>query len=165
LWTAAGATWNEKCKALALNKPKGDAMSETLSGGCLCGAIRYEVTQALPSIVACHCTHCQKASGSGASHNAILPTEAFQLLAGQTKCFSDTAENGNRLLRHFCGDCGSPLFSQRENAPGVVVLKVGSLDDSSAMQVVMNIWTRSARPWMHIDPASAQHAQGRPVPA
>jgi len=147
-----------------MNKPNGDTMSETLNGGCLCGAIRYEITQTVPSIVACHCTHCQKASGSGVSHNAILPTQAFHLLPGKTKCFGDTAESGNQLMRHFCGDCGSPIFSQRENAPGLVVLKVGSLDNSSGMQVAMNIWTRSARPWMHIDPNSVQHAQGRPAP-
>lgn len=139
-------------------------MSETLNGGCLCGAIRYEISQALPSIVACHCTHCQKASGSGASHNAILPAEAFHLRSGQPKHFSDTAESGNRLLRHFCGDCGSPIFSQREYAPGIVVLKVGSLDESSNMRVVMDIWTRSARPWMHIDSDSVQHSEGRPTP-
>lgn len=138
-------------------------MSVTLSGSCLCGSIRYEITQTPHSIVACHCTHCQKASGSGSSHNAILPTDAFRLLSGQTKCFSDMAASGNRLLRHFCGDCGSPIFSQRENAPGVVVLKVGSLDDSSTMQVAMNIWTRSARPWVYIDPATVQHAQNRPT--
>jgi len=133
-----------------------------VSPSCLCGAIRYAVKQSLDSIVVCHCTHCQKASGSGASHNAILPSAYFELLSGQTKCFVDTAASGNRLMRHFCGDCGSPIFSQRENVPDVVALKVGSLDDSNAMRVKLNIWTQSVRPWMHIDPHSVSHEQNRP---
>jgi hypothetical protein len=139
-------------------------MPETLNGSCLCGAIHYEIKQALHSIVVCHCKNCQKVSGSGASHNAIIPVEAFHMLSGKTKCFRDTAESGNLLLRYFCGDCGSPIFSQRENAPDILVLKVGTLDDSSAMQVAMNIWTRSARPWMHIDLDTVQHLQNRPTP-
>lgn len=138
-------------------------MSETLTGGCLCGAIHYEINQALYSIVTCHCKHCQKVSGSGVSHNAMLPEGAFNMLSGKTKCFRDTAESGNRLLRHFCGDCGSPIFSQRENTPGIMVLKVGTLDDSSAMQVTMNIWTHSACTWMHIDPDTVQHSRNRPA--
>lgn len=138
-------------------------MSETLSGGCLCAAVRYEVTQALQTIIACHCTHCQKASGSGASHNAVVPATAFRLVSGQTKCYTDTAESGNRLYRHFCGDCGSPIFSQREQTPNFMVLKVGSLDDSNAMKLAMNIWTRSARPWMHIDSELTNYPENRPA--
>jgi len=138
-------------------------MSQTLTGGCLCGAIRYRVNALLTSVVACHCTHCRKISGAGSSHNAIVPTSAMTLTAGKPKRYQDTADSGNLLFRHFCGECGSSLFSQREKTPEMTVLKVGTLDDASGLKLVMNIWTDSALPWMHIDPAIDRHPKNRPV--
>lgn len=138
-------------------------MAESITGGCLCGKIRYSINQSVQNIVACHCTHCQKASGSGVSHNAIVPASNFAITSGQPKVYADTADSGNKLYRAFCPDCGSPIYSQREKTPEVMVVKVGTLDDSSAMKLVMNIWTRSARPWVDISPDTEQHATNRPV--
>lgn len=138
-------------------------MSQTLTGGCLCGAIRYTVNAPLTNVVACHCTHCRKISGAGSSHNAIVPTSAVTFTAGKAKRYQDTADSGNLLFRHFCGECGSSLFSQREKTPEMMVLKVGTLDDASGLKLVMNIWTDSALPWMHIDPAIDHHAKNRPM--
>ncbi len=139
-------------------------MSSSITGGCLCGAIRYSINQPVEVVSACHCTHCQKASGAGASHNALVPSAAVTITAGKPKVYTDTAESGNTLYRHFCGDCGSPIFSQRATMPEMMVIKVGTLDDSGGMKLATNIWTRSARPWMHIDPAAANHPQSRPMP-
>ena len=138
-------------------------MPKSISGGCLCGKIRYAVNQPLQYITACHCTHCQKASGAGASYNTVVPRAAVAFTSGQPKLFEDTAQSGNVLKRYFCGDCGSPIYSQRENAPEMMVLKVGTLDDSAEMNLIMNIWTKSARPWMPIDPMTECHPEGRPV--
>lgn len=138
-------------------------MTNTITGGCLCGKIRYEVSQPLLNIIACHCTHCQKASGAGASHNSLVPKSALTFTSGQPKVFADTAQSGNILKRYFCGDCGSPIYSQRANAPEMMVLKVGTLDVPGDMKLTMNIWTNSARPWMHIDPAIDCHPENRPV--
>ena len=138
-------------------------MTTPMTGGCLCGAIRYSVGAPLQNIVACHCSHCRKASGAGASHNALVPSSAVAFTAGKPKTYTDTAHSGNTLYRHFCGDCGSPIYSQRQNAPEMMVIKVGTLDDAAGMKLAMNIWTSSAQPWMHIDPASARHPQNRPV--
>ena len=139
-------------------------MTQSITGGCLCGAIRYRVSQPIEIISACHCVHCQKASGTGASHNAIVAASAVTFTSGTPKTYQDTAESGNTLLRHFCGGCGSPIYSQREKMPEMMVLKVGTLDDSSGMKLTTNIWTRSARPWMNIDPAATNHPQNRPAP-
>ena len=140
-------------------------MPNSASGGCLCGKIRYTVNHPLQNIVACHCTHCQKTSGAGASFNAAVPTAAVTFTSGQPKLYEDTAQSGNILKRYFCGDCGSPIYSQRAKAPEMMILKVGTLDDSTDMKVFMNIWTRSARPWMHIDPLTECHPESRPVKA
>src|SRR6185436_3653924 len=114
-------------------------MAELITGGCLCGKIRYEVSQAPQSIIACHCTHCQKISGAGSSHNAVLPTSAITFTAGQPKCYRDTGQSGNILHRYFCADCGSSLYSQREKNPEMTILKVGTLDKPGNMKLVMNI--------------------------
>ena len=138
-------------------------MTNAITGGCLCGRIRYEVSQPVRSIIACHCKNCQKASGAGASHNALVPKSAVTITAGQPKLFADTAQSGNILKRYFCGDCGSPIYSQRANAPDMMVLKVGTLDVPGDMKLAMNIWTNSARPWLYVDRAIDCHPENKPV--
>jgi hypothetical protein len=139
-------------------------MSNPLTGGCHCGAIRYEVSQAVTNVVACHCANCRRISGAGSSHNAIIATSALTFTAGTPKRYTDTkAASGNPLYRFFCADCGSSLYSQREKMPEMSVLKVGTLDDASGLKIAMNAWTEVALPWMHIDPAVENHRQNRPV--
>ena len=138
-------------------------MTQALTGGCLCGAIRYTVNTSLRDISACHCTHCRKISGAGSSHNAIVPTDKVSFTAGQPKRYVDTADSGSKLYRFFCPDCGSSLYSQREKMPEVMVLKVGTLDDASGLRITRNIWCGSALPWMHIDPAVEKFPANRPV--
>ncbi len=138
-------------------------MDTPLTGGCLCGAIRYRVDTPLKNISACHCTHCRRISGAGASYNAVLPSSALTITSGTPRVYRDTAQSGNILFRKFCENCGSSLFSQREKMPEMTVLKVGTLDDASGLKLAMNIWTDSALPWMHLDPAVERHPQNRPM--
>ena len=128
-----------------------------LTGSCLCGAIQYTVSQPVTQLRACHCTHCQKASGAAGTVNAVLPSSAFQLTKGKPKRFEAKADSGRTLYRYFCGDCGSPIYSQRENNPGMVVVRAGTLDSGEGMKITANIWTKSARPWAYIDPATEQN--------
>jgi hypothetical protein len=137
-------------------------MTTPLGGGCLCGAIRYTVNAPISALRACHCTHCQKASGTGASINATIPSSSFSLTQGKPRRFEDKADSGRTLYRLFCGDCGSPIYSQRATMPEFMVLKVGTLDHPVDMRIVSHIWTRSARPWNPIDPALEQHPEGAP---
>ena len=131
-------------------------MPDILAGGCLCGALRYTISVPVTELRACHCTHCQKASGGAGSVNAVVPAAAFRFTQGTPKRYDAAAASGRTLHRYFCGDCGSPIYSQRPTMPDTVVVRAGTLDDSSGMKITTNIWTRSARPWAHIDPASKQ---------
>lgn len=133
-----------------------DPRSPTLTGGCLCGAVRFTVSAPVEALRACHCTHCQKSSGTGASVNAVLPAAAFALTKGTPKHYDDTADSGRILRRFFCGDCGSPLYSYRLVNPERIVVRAGAFDESGGMKVTSHIWTKSARPWSHIDPACEQ---------
>ena len=113
-----------------------------LTGSCLCGAIQYTVSQPVTQLRACHCTHCQKASGAAGTVNAVLPSSAFQLTKGKPKRFEAKADSGRTLYRYFCGDCGSPIYSQRENNPAMVVVRAGTLDSGEGMKITANIWTK-----------------------
>lgn len=138
-------------------------MTQPATGGCLCGAIRYEVSAPLEKLITCYCTDCQRTSGTGASVNAPLPSSGFRIVHGATKVFSKPADSGTVLHRHFCGDCGSPIYSQRANMPEALVLKAGTLDRHSGLRLAMNIWTRSRQPWTPLDESLECFEMGRPV--
>jgi hypothetical protein len=141
-------------------------MTPTLTGGCLCGAIRYTVDAPITELRACHCKNCQKASGAGGSVNAVIPSAALKITQGTPKRYSAVADSGRTLHRHFCGDCGSPLYGQRAASPDTYVLRAGSLDDGAGnAKIVSHIWTKSARSWDHIDPAVKQHPGQPDAPA
>jgi hypothetical protein len=138
-------------------RDKEDDRMTTLTGGCLCGAIRYEVAAPIAELRACHCTNCQKASGAQGSVNALVAAADFRITQGTPKRYDSLADSGRTLHRFFCGGCGSPIYTQRNTAPETVVLRAGTLDDPGQMKIVANIWTRSARPWAHIDPKTRLH--------
>ena len=131
-------------------------MSNVFTGGCLCGAIRYECTYRLSKMVVCHCADCRKAHAAPAGYNARVRKDTLKLTRGLPKIYSTIADSGLELTRQFCADCGSQLFSERANMPEHVSLKVGTLDDPSHLAEAVHIWTRSAMPWMHIDPELPQ---------
>jgi hypothetical protein len=131
-------------------------MPSPLTGSCLCGAIRYAVAALVTELRACHCTHCQKSSGAGGTVNAVVPSEAFKLTQGTPKRYDAKADSGRILHRYFCGDCGSPVYSQRQTNPGMVVVRAGTFDNAGDMKITTHIWTKSARPWSYMDPACTQ---------
>ena len=128
----------------------------TLTGSCLCGAIRYTIDAEIKELRACHCTDCQKASGAGGSVNAVLPSAAIRITQGTPKRYAGVAASGRTLYRFFCGDCGSPLYGQRQTTPEISSLRIGTLDHPGEMKLTSHIWTRSARSWDAIDPATQQ---------
>jgi hypothetical protein len=140
-------------------------LAQPLTGSCLCGAIRYTVDATVKELRACHCRNCQKASGAGGSVNAVVPSSAFRITHGSPKRYSARADSGRLLHRYFCGDCGSPLYSQRETTPETVVVRAGTFDNAGEMRISANIWTKSARAWSYIDPASTQHPGQPDAPA
>lgn len=136
-----------------------------LSGSCLCGAIRYTISQPVTELRACHCTACQKLSGAGGTVNAPLPSSAFRVTQGTLKRFTMKADSGRTLHRFFCGECGTPIYSQREATPEMVVVRAGAFDNPGEMKIGAHIWTKSARPWSHIDPAATRHPGQPDAPA
>ncbi|WP_324828510.1 GFA family protein [Qipengyuania zhejiangensis] len=116
-------------------------------GGCLCGAVRYSFAGDPAAAMVCHCSHCQKQSGSAFSTIIGVPETAFTM-DGAPVTYRDEGESGKAVERIFCGSCGSPLISKVEVAPGMVWVKAGTLDDTSAFQPAMHIWTKSKQCWV-----------------
>ncbi|MHC6227099.1 GFA family protein [Pseudomonas sp. X10] len=115
-------------------------------GGCLCGAIRYKVKDEPQAIVVCHCSHCQRASGSAFSVNLLVKEGDYEQ-AGETKFLVDTGDSGLPSYRHFCGNCGSPIMTKAMNLPGIVLVKAGTLDDQEGLQPQVEIYTEHAMKW------------------
>jgi hypothetical protein len=117
-------------------------MSETLEGGCRCGAVRYRVTvEKLPNVYACHCRDCQTWSGSAFSLQAILPENALEE-TGEPAIFELTSPTSGRTSRQRgCPVCFTRVFNTNSSRPGSVTLRAGSLDRSDELKVVAHIWT------------------------
>ena len=132
-----------------------------LSGSCLCGAIRYSIQSPVSELRACHCASCQKSSGAGGSVNAVVPSTEVKFTQGTPKRFTMKADSGRTLHRYFCGDCGSPLYSQRDTSPERMVIRAGTLDNPPPLKITAHIWTKRALPWSHIG-ADAKRIEGQP---
>lgn len=122
-------------------------MPAPFTGGCRCGAIRYEASAEPIFFGHCHCRDCQYASGGAFSSILAVPVDAFKLTKGAYKKYTVVADSGDEVIRMFCPDCGTPLFSEIQNPPGMWIIKAGSLDDPSWLTPTVNIWCDSAQPW------------------
>jgi len=130
-------------------------------GGCLCGAVRYRVKQEPQAVVICHCTHCQKASGSAFSVN-LLVKEADYEQRGETRFLLDTGDSGLPSYRHFCGHCGSPIMTRAENLPGLCLVKAGTLDQPEGIGPQLEIYTDHAAAWLEPVAGATRFAQAPP---
>jgi hypothetical protein len=116
-----------------------------LGGGCLCGAIRYELTAPLSGARYCHCTHCQRRTGTASSANGLVMREGFRLLQGREQLRSFKPETG--VPKHFCSVCGSALFSADPFSDDQVVLRLGTLDRDPGIRPSYRQFVDSAAAW------------------
>ncbi len=122
-------------------------------GGCACGAVRYRCAAAPFVSYACHCTACQKRTGSAFGVSVQVPAEAVTILEGEPKSRARIADSGNELRSHFCGECGTTIYGASSARPRVRTLMAGSIDDPSWVPIQANIWIGSALPWVHLSEA------------
>jgi len=127
------------------------------TGGCLCGAVRYQSEGEPLFSLLCHCRDCQRASGTAFVAAMRVPADGFRITRGAPRRYSSRSDAGNAVSRYFCGDCGSPLYIQVASRPDIVGLRVGTLDDPSEFRPEANIFIKSAQPWDRLDPALPQY--------
>jgi hypothetical protein len=100
-----------------------------LAGGCLCGAVRYEINGKPKFAVSCHCRDCQYVSGGAPTHAVIMRSENVIITKGAAREHGTLSEKGNRIARLFCEQFGTPLFAKNQTNPEFLSVKIGSLDD------------------------------------
>lgn len=112
----------------------------------------------------CHCTDCHKISGSTYSTNIIVPGDGFSVTSGLPKEFLKKADSGNKITSHFCGDCGSTMWRDGDAFGPAKIIKVGTLDDSKALEDAkpgVELFAPERMSWLG-PVAGAQQLQGMP---
>jgi hypothetical protein len=120
-------------------------VSFLLTGGCNCGAVRFEVNAPLVSSVYCHCTRCQRRTGTGASANARVEPGSFRVVQGEDRLRAWKPESGAE--KWFCGDCGSALFSRSPDDPEQVGLRLGTFDSDPGIRPDARQYVAYAASW------------------
>ena len=122
-----------------------DGVVLPLTGGCACGAVRFEIGTRLLGAVYCHCTRCQHRTGTAAAPSAGVRPGTFQVVAGEDHIRRWNAGNGND--KAFCGACGSALFSQNPDNPDVMFVRMGAFDGDPGVRPGGRVHVASAAVW------------------
>ncbi len=117
-----------------------------LTGGCQCGAVRYEISAEPLNLYACHCGECRKQSGSSFGMSLIVPRAAFKLTAGEPKCWSRPSAQGSNVDCWFCPECGSRLYHASSSWPDELSVKAGTVDQPVEAAAAIHIWTAYGLP-------------------
>lgn len=120
-----------------------------IHGSCHCGAVRYEAVVDPARTGICHCTDCQRLTGSAYRVSVPAQDGSFMLLAGEPRIYVKRGDNGSRRAQAFCPDCGSPLYTCDADEPaGVGIgLRVGCIEERQRLIPRRQKWCRSALPW------------------
>jgi hypothetical protein len=113
-----------------------------LSGGCLCGAVRYEFEGEPRMAFLCHCRDCQRSGGS-LVHLGVMVPEAKLKLHGALTSYHSKGDAGRGITREFCPRCGSGIGNRLELSPGMFVLKGGTLDEPNAVAPQFELYART----------------------
>lgn len=126
----------------------------TVKGSCLCGLVDFEIAGEPILFLACHCTDCQKATGSGFAPLYLLPKSALSE-SGKTACHT----NDHGVSRHFCPTCGSMTKMTAERHEAIVMVPTGTLDTPPSDPPAMRCWTNSMPSWLDMAEASMMVAE------
>ncbi|PXX43299.1 GFA family protein [Undibacterium pigrum] len=133
-------------------------MSESFEGQCQCGEVQYEVTGESLTLFTCHCQDCQRQSSSAFGMALWIRLGDMLLKTGEPKLWVRKMPSGREMECSFCPTCGTRLFHRLLGQTEIISIKPGTLNDTSSLQAVAHIWTRSAQPWLNLDQDCLQYA-------
>lgn len=116
-----------------------------VTGGCLCGSVRFEISGPIRNIVHCHCSQCRKAQGSAFATNGIVKAADFRLLCGQDTLTGYESSPGQ--TKYFCRVCGSPIMSRTAARPGQVRVRLGTIESDIEARPMAHIFASSKAEW------------------
>jgi hypothetical protein len=127
-------------------------MSESYTGGCACGAIRYEIPGEPVVSIDCQCRDCQRESGTGHGSHLTFLREGVKL-TGEGKHWDMVGDSGNVKTRSFCAECGTPVYMTFSAMPQFFSVRAASLDDPSRYKPQMVTYRVRGYTWDKVDPA------------
>jgi hypothetical protein len=135
------------------------------TGGCACGAVRYECTAEPIMMLKCHCRDCQHITRGGFAAAVLVPAEAFRFTRGELHYHFTPGLAGGKHKRGFCTQCGSRITgAEKPDEPrDFIGILAGSLDDPSWFRPQMDIFVSDAQPWDQMDPAIPKLQQYPPT--
>lgn len=140
-------------------------MSETIEGGCRCGAVRYKIkADKLPNAYACHCLDCQTWSGSAFSLQCIVPEDALEV-TGAPYLYERTTGEGSDArtsLQRGCTTCITRVYNTNTRRPGLAVIRAGTLDRSNELTIVAHIWAKRKLAGIEIPKDIPSWSEGAP---
>lgn len=128
------------------------------TGGCLCGAVRFQITAAPLASNYCHCTMCQKQTGGPFGVFATVRSEGFNFTKGEPTSYESSPGN----LRLFCGACGSPFGAWAAEDPKLLAIVLGCLDDPNLVEPELHTQTSTQVSWCKIDDSLPRYAEASP---
>ena len=134
-----------------------------MTGGCLCGEIRYVLKAEPLTLYACHCTDCQRRTGTAFAMCLVVKRDSLEVTKGTPAMFAVKMDDGRTKTGQVCTKCNTRLWGDPIKAPGISIVQPGTLDDPSWLRPVAHIWTRSAQPWFQF-PKDATLFEGQPEP-
>lgn len=123
-------------------------MPQSLTGGCACGAVRYELTSAPMFVHCCHCRDCQRQTGSAFAINALIESDRVRLVSGAPKPVRVPTDTGRPHDVYRCPDCQTALWSDYGARGWVWFVRGGTLDEPAMITPDVHIYTRSKLPWV-----------------
>ena len=116
-----------------------------LTGGCLCGGVRFEVSEPLVSASYCHCTRCQRRTGTAASAQARIAPGSLRVVSGEELIAAWQPSGG--WPKAFCSRCGSALWSRSPDDPDVASIRLGTFDADPGIRPSYRQFVAYAAPW------------------
>ena len=125
-------------------------MPDTLEGGCACGAVRYRLASAPMFVHCCHCRDCQRQTGSAFVLNALIEADRVALLSGDLEEITVPTDSGRGQKIYRCASCEIAVWSVYGGIDKLRFVRIGTLDDPSALTPDVHIYVRSKLPWIKL---------------
>lgn len=139
-------------------------MGFKLTGGCNCGAVRFELTAPFVSATYCHCRRCQRRTGTGASASGRVEPGSFRLLSGEDALRAWKPPDGNE--KWFCGECGSAIYSHPPDDPSKLAVRLGAIDGDPRIRPSSRQYVAYSAAWEPIPRDDLpRYPERAPVPA
>jgi hypothetical protein len=133
-----------------------------MTGGCLCGAVRYEITAEPLFSGKCYCEDCRRGSAGAAHVNVMAIPAAGLKLTGDTTGYAKTGGSGQLITRRFCPTCGSGVYSEPDHLRGLLLVRASTLDDPEAYTPQSAIYASRAPSWDKPPPGLPTFPEGPP---